>query len=118
MTDLHICEGSSNVERFLLFTETSADKLQKMWLSKCKTGQLVDQKSKIQSTSAGTGTGKRSRRLQQSDGAESSVVVTTDDEAENNIFTVGIKFKKKERQLSCLSLFSMLFPCEIIKSVF
>lgn len=106
MADLHICEGSSNVERFLLFRETSADKLQKMWLSKCKTGQLVDQKSKVQSTTAENG---NSHRLQQSDGAETSVVVTTDDEAENNIFTVGIKFKtkKKDNYLACLRVRSL-----------
>lgn len=100
MANLRICEGSSNVERFLLFKESSAAKLQKIWLSRCKTGLPVDQKIRYKVRLWRTGTGQPSRWLQQSDGAEPGVVMTTDDGAENNTFTFGTKFKKK-RKLYC-----------------
>lgn len=91
MANLRICEGSSNVERFLLFKESSAAKLQKIWLSRCKTVLPVDQKIKNKVQLRRTGAGKPSHWSQQSDGAETGVVVTTDDGAENNTFTFGTK---------------------------
>lgn len=49
MANRRVCEGSSNVERFLLFKESSAAKLQKIWLSRCKP------ENKVQSTTAENG---------------------------------------------------------------